>query len=131
MQDYSKSEASKRKLKDGESESDSGEEEDGEYTPGPGNVQAPEKVVVKEVPTRRDVARHGAWKIYKLMGTHLNQSRKKCKSAFLEQLGFLMVPWSGCGVSVDQSKLTVRWGFPEFDVSNVVQYPSWVGGERK
>ena len=117
VQDYSKSEASKRTLKDNESESDSGEEEDGEYTPGPGNVQVPGKVVVKEIPTRRDVARHGAWKIYKLMGKHLNQSRKKCKSAILEQLGFLMVPWSRSSLSVDQSKLPVRWRFPEFDAS--------------
>ena len=42
VQDYSRSESSKRRLKDGERESDSGEEEDGEYTPGTGNTRARE-----------------------------------------------------------------------------------------
>lgn len=66
---------------------------------------------MKEVPTRRDIERHGAWKIYKLLGKHLNLSRKKCKSAFFEHLGFMMVPWAGAGVFVDQATLTVRWDF--------------------
>lgn len=71
---------------------------------------------MKDVPTRRDVARHGARNIYKLMGKHLNLSRKKCKSAFFEFLEFFMVPWADCGVSVDQKQLSFRWGFPDFEL---------------
>jgi len=47
---------------------------------------------VKKVPVRKDIAQYGARKIFSIVQKHLHIGREKAKTAFFEELGYIMVP---------------------------------------
>lgn len=70
-------------------------------------------VVIKDTPTNRDIAEHGAKRLFSAVMGCLHNGRDKGKTAFAEELGYLMVDWDSHKTDADQSALTIEWAYSD------------------
>ena len=80
-----------------------------------GNKLTLRKTVVKSTPSKRDIALHGAKKIFSLVTGFLHDGRERCKAIFAEELGYLMVDWDSFKSDASQETLKIKWAYPEND----------------
>ena len=94
----------------------------------PGALETAPMFVVKDVPTGRDIALHGALKIYRIVSNILHNSREKARSVLLEELTYILTNWSNFSTGIDVSNMKMRWVSDNDDDSaqfhnNVVDIP--------
>ena len=73
----------------------------------------------KETPSRGDIARFGALKVYRLVTTGLYVAREKAKLSLFEELTYIMTIWDDLDGAIDQKGLRMRWGCSDEDFEEV------------
>lgn len=78
---------------------------------------------IKEVPNRQDIAKFGAFRIFSLAKAFLHSCRRNAKRILLEQLFYLMVPWSHNSSDIEQDSVSITWASNRSSHANIAVIP--------